>query len=39
MGTIIFGLLIVSVLVFLGGLQEFMQAKAKENIPRHSYTV
>ena len=38
MGTLIFGLLIVSVLIFLGGLQEFMKQKGRENLPRNSYT-
>jgi len=38
MGTLIFGLLIVSVLIFFSALQEFMSWRAKENIPRSSYT-
>jgi hypothetical protein len=38
MGTLIFGLLIVSVLIFFSALQEFMSWKSKENIPRNSYT-
>lgn len=38
MGTLIFGLLIVSVLIFFSALQEFMSWRAKENNPRNSYT-
>ena len=38
MGTLIFGLLILSIAIFLGGLQEFIRQKSLENIPRHSYT-
>jgi hypothetical protein len=38
MGTLIFGLLIISVLIFLGGLQEFIKQRSREDIPRNSYT-
>jgi hypothetical protein len=38
LGTLIFGLLIISVLIFLGGLQEFIKQKGREEMPRNSYT-
>lgn len=38
LGTLIFGLLIVSVLIFVGGLQEFIKQKSREEVPRPSYT-
>jgi len=38
MGSLIFGLLIMSILIFLAGLQEWLRNQSLSKIPRHSYT-
>ena len=39
MGTIIFGFLIVSIIIFLMGLQDFLNSRKPEAMPRASYVV
>jgi len=38
MGTLIFGLLILAIVIFLGGLQEMMKAKVDLNQGPKSFT-